>query len=339
MLTVLERFPDEFASATARDLHRVLPGPTLVHLPGRRPEPLFVTVLLHGNEDTGLKAIQTVLAQSDRELPRALSIFVGNVTAAAAGVRRLDGQPDYNRVWPGSVSAGTPEHRMMSLVVEEMRRRRVFASIDIHNNTGLNPSYSCVNVLDDKSLHLARLFSRIVVYFRRPLGVQSAALSSFCPAVTVECGKPGNVANEAHAAELVQAALSLDHFPAHAVPRQDLDLYHTVGVVKVPREVTFTFGPGDAEIRFASALEQLNFRDLAAGTVLAEVATPRSIALDVWGEDDRQLAEEFLERDGAVLRLKRPATPSMLTLDERAVRQDCLCYFMERLELQQASSV
>ena len=26
-----------------------------------------------------------------------------------------------------------------------------------------------------------------------------------------------------------------------------------------------------------------------------------------------------------------PVMPAMLTLDERVIRQDCLCYFMERL--------
>jgi succinylglutamate desuccinylase len=331
MLTVLEAVPRDFSSVSARNLWRVLPGPTLVNLPGRRPEPLFVSVLLHGNEDTGLKAIQAVLERRRATLPRALSVFVGNVAAAAAGERRLKEQPDYNRVWPGSDTAGSAEHAMMAQIVAEMRRRRVFASVDIHNNTGINPSYSCVNVLDDRFLHFARLFSRTVVYFRRPLGVQSAAFSKLCPAITIECGKAGNVTREMHAAELIEAALSLDHFPDQPLPSQDLDLYHTVGVVKVPRDATISFDGGEADIRFASTLEQMNFRDLPAGTVFAELATDSSRPLDVWGEDDRQLADVFFERRGAELRLKRAVTPSMLTIDERAIRQDCLCYFMERL--------
>jgi succinylglutamate desuccinylase len=332
MLTVLDRVPEGFDTATATELARVLPGPALIHLPGRRPEPLFVSVLLHGNEDTGLKAMQRVLARRGDPLPRALSLFVGNVTAAAAGLRRFDGQPDYNRVWPGSATAGSPEHAMMAGIVEELRRRRVFASIDIHNNTGLNPNYSCVNVLDDAFLHLATLFSRTVVFFRRPLGVQSAAFSAHCPAITIECGKPGSAANEARAAELVEAALAMSHFPEHSVPKQDLDLYHTVAVVKVPRRVSFTFDGGDADVRFSSALEHMNFRDLPPGTVLAEAAQSVSRALDVWGEDDADLTEQFLAREGTTVRLRRAVTPSMLTLDERAVRQDCLCYFMERLD-------
>jgi succinylglutamate desuccinylase len=95
MLTTLDHIPAGFLEASAGGVHQVLPGPTLIHLPGRKPDPLFVSVLLHGNEYTGLKAIQNVLGRyTTSELPRALSIFVGNVKAAAVGLRRLDGQLD-----------------------------------------------------------------------------------------------------------------------------------------------------------------------------------------------------------------------------------------------------
>ena len=88
MLTVLDTLPERFLDTPARELHRVLPGPTLIHLPGRRPTPLFVSVLLHGNEDSGVVALQRVLrAHAGRELPRALSILVGNVAAAREGLR------------------------------------------------------------------------------------------------------------------------------------------------------------------------------------------------------------------------------------------------------------
>ena len=86
MLTELHALPEGFLEASAGGLHQVLPGPTLIHLPGRRGPALFVSVLLHGNEDTGLRAMQSVLARyAPGTLPRALSLFVGNVAAAALG--------------------------------------------------------------------------------------------------------------------------------------------------------------------------------------------------------------------------------------------------------------
>jgi hypothetical protein len=332
MLDTLDRLPDGFFESTATELHRLLAGPTLIHLPGRRAEPLFVSILLHGNEDTGLKAMQRVLANyRGKPLPRGLSLFVGNVSAAREGLRRLDGQPDYNRVWPGCEPQGLPEERMMAQVVEDMRSRRVFASIDIHNNTGLNPHYACINRLDQRFFRLATLFSRIAVYFVRPLGVQSMAFAGLCPAVTVECGKAGAGASDDHAAAFVEAALHLDHFPAHPVARHDLDLYHTVAIVKMPETARFTFGQGEADIVFEAGLDHFNFTELQAGTRLGRVAG--GLALPLLALDDGGLdvaADYFAVREGDLL-TRQPVMPAMLTRDERIIRQDCLCYLMERL--------
>lgn len=332
MLSVRQDLPENFLEASAGGLHQLLSGPTLIHLRGRRTQPLFACVLLHGNEDTGLRAAQRVLASyRDRELPRALSLFVGNVRAAAQGRRHLDDQPDYNRVWPGAEGGGLPEHAMMREVVEQMRARGVFASIDFHNNTGINPHYGCVNHLEAPVLHLATLFSRLVVHFKRPLGVQSAAFSALCPSVTVECGKQGSATSEAHAAAFLEAALNLDHLPEHPVPRHDLALYHTVATVKVAQGVSFTFGAGDAQVWFEPGLEQMNFRELGAGTRIAKVAAACTRPVVALGEDGRDVTEEYFQVRGGELCTCRAVTPAMLTTNVQAISQDCLCYLMETL--------
>jgi len=343
MLTVIDYVPDGFLDASAAGLHQVLPGPTLIHLRGRKREPLFVSVLLHGNEYSGLTAIQNVLGRyATSELPRSLSIFVGNVQAAALGQRRLDGQPDYNRVWPGvdpaSGLTSTQEYAMMAQVVDDMRARRVFASIDIHNNTGLNPHYACVNVLQPEFLHLATLFSQTAVYFLRPLGVQSAAFARICPATTVECGKPGDAIATAHAQNLVDAALHLDHFPSKAISPNDINLFHTVAIVKIPAATSFHFGPAQAELQLEPTLDHMNFRELAAGTIFGRVTAGSDIPIVALDENGNDVTAQYFEvRDGA-LRIRRRTMPSMLTLDERIIRQDCLCYLMERIALPQAAA-
>src|SRR5690606_26794699 len=93
------------------------------------------------------------------ELPRALSLFIANPEAARDQVRCLPGQPDFNRSWPGTVAEPCDTTRMMQSVVDIMRERQLFASIDIHNNTGLNPHYACVCALDTSHLQLASLFA------------------------------------------------------------------------------------------------------------------------------------------------------------------------------------
>lgn len=332
-LTVWDGLPPGLLETTAPELHRILSGPTLIHLPGRREPPLFVSVLLHGNETTGFEAVQALLRKyADRDLPRALSIFVGNVAAARDGVRRLDGQHDYNRVWPGGEMGDTPEGRIAAQVCDAMAARHVFASIDIHNNTGRNPHYGCVNVLAGRFLHLASLFSRTVVYFTRPRGVQSMAMARLCPAVTVECGQAGSEHSTAHALEFLEAGLHLSEIPDHPAV-DNLAVYHTVARLRVADNASLSFGDGDADILLPEDAETLNFRELPVGMPFAQIRRDDCLLVeDIDGSDARA---RFLQQQDGELRTRVPVMPSMLTRDERVIRQDCLCYFMERLDVNQ----
>lgn len=330
-LTVLERLPAGLLERESHQLHQVLDGPTLIHLPGSRPGPLFVSVLLHGNESTGWLAVRELLRRyAGRPLRRSLSLFIGNVAAARQRLRRLDEQLDYNRIWRGD---GAPEHRMAEQVLDEMRARGVFASVDLHNNTGFNPHYGCVNVLDHRYLHLAALFSRTVVYFIRPDTVASMAFAALCPAVTLECGQPGQAHGTAHALAYLEACLRLDEHPQGPVSDQEIDLFHTVATVKVAPGVDFGFEENASEVWFAQDLDHLNFHELPAGTTLGWVRPGTEVALEAWDENGREVGERYFRIDGGEIRTRVPVMPSMLTLDERVIRQDCLGYLMERYHL------
>ena len=330
-LIVLDALPQGMLEASADRLHEYLDGPTLIHLPGRRSPPLFVSVLLHGNENTGWDAARMLLQRhAGHPLPRALSLFVGNVQAARFGLRCLDGQPDFNRIWCGD---GTPEHRIMREVLETMRHIGPFASIDVHNNTGRNPHYACVNQLHAANLNLAALFARTAVYFTTPDTVQSRAFSAFCPAVTLECGQPGTTTGLEHALEFLDACLHLAEFPEHPVHKGDIELFHTVATVKVPGGVSLGFAGEDTDLVFVDDLDFMNFRELPAGTVIARAHPEFSGGLEVIDEEGNDVGEDyFMRRDDEVVTC-RPFIPSMLTLDTRVIRQDCLCYVMEPYQL------
>jgi hypothetical protein len=267
----------------------------------------------------------------DSILPRSLSVFIGNVSAARLGQRRLDEQADYNRIWPGTTTPEVPEAAMMQQVVDRMRELAAFASIDIHNNTGINPHYACINRVDNRSLQLAALFSRTVVYFTRPLGVQSMAMSALCPAVTIECGKPDQEYGARHARDFLEAVLRLREFPQHAVASHDVELYHTVASVHVPEALGFSFGDEAADLQLVANLDHLNFRELPAGTLLGRVRAGVVMPLEVRDENDQSVFEHYFTVADGVLRNARAFMPSMFTLDARIIRQDCLGYLMERL--------
>jgi succinylglutamate desuccinylase len=334
LLSERDDLPASLLAVDAPGLHAQLGGPTLFHLPGRREPTLFVSVLMHGNETGGWDAVRALLRDclvaDGYDLPRSLSLFVGNTEAAAHGVRHLPEQPDYNRVWPGSETRGTPEHALMEEVLSRMADREVFASIDVHNNTGINPHYACVNVLEHRSLHLAALFGRTVVYFVRPRGVASMALAAIGPSVTLECGKVGQHHGVDHAVDYLRACLQLSEIPDHPVAAHDIDLYHTVAVVRVAPGHSFGFGPGSEPIRFPRQLDSMNFRELPVGSLMAECGPGLAYPLDVRDETDQPVFERYfaMEEDRLVTRV--PVMPSMLTCDPEVIRQDCLCYLMER---------
>jgi len=50
-------------------------------------------------------------------------------------------------------------------------------------------------------------------------------------------------------------------------------------------------------------------------------------------EDGRDVTQDYFSVLNGELLLSRGAMPSMLTLNERVIRQDCLCYLMERYAL------
>lgn len=328
-LHIPDGVPSGLLRHRAPELHRVLPGPTLLELPGRREPALFTAVLQHGNETVGWEAARILLERYRRRaLPRSWCLFIGNVTAARQGYRRLDDQPDFNRCWPGTPHANEPVSRTLAALTDRMRRRGLFASVDVHNNSGRNPHYAVINALRPETLNLAALFSRTALYFTIPNGVQSASFEAFCPAVTVECGVIGGEAGVAHAARFLDACLHLEHLPGHPPRPGDLGIYETTARLTVSPGTHFGFDDPAATLNLAPDLDALNFHELPPGTRLGRVADgngPPVRAHDLAGRD---VTPDYLAVRNGELVTTRAVTPSMLTRDRHVIRQDCLGYLM-----------
>lgn len=333
MIKQMDYLPNGLLTAKPQELHQLLPEPTLIHLAGKNPEPLFISVQLHGNEPTGFLALQQLLNKYQQQsLPRSISLFLGNTEAASQGMRRLDNQPDYNRIWPGTDLTESPETHLAQEIVDIMRERKVFASIDIHNNTGLNPHYACINSLDNSFLQLAALFGRLIVYFLYPKGVQSSAFAPLCPAVTLECGRPGQQYGVEHAFEYLNSCLHLTEIASHPVHNQDIDIFHTVAQVKIKPDCDFSFHQSNADLLLSTDIERMNFTEISSGTQFGIVNNSHLpiIAQDEHGND---VTENFFSIHNKELHITRTSMPSMLTLNEKNIKQDCLCYLMERISL------
>lgn len=327
MLTLLDAVPDGLLELDPGGLAEALGGPALLRIPGERSPPLLVSTLLHGNETTGWNAVRRLLREhGPRPLPRALELFVGNVEAARAGLRHLDGQPDWNRIWRGASGA---EAELASRLLAEAERARPFACVDVHNTSGANPLYACVHRLDAPTLALAGHFSATVVLVSHPESLLSMALARIAPSITLECGKPGDEAVTGRVAELLRALLAADALDDDAAAGRVL--LRSVARVRVPDGVSFSFHDDAADLRLVPGLDAHNFRVVPGGTPIAFLrpgCDARLVAVDEHGAD---VSERYFRRRDDALVTAVPLIPSLFTLNERIIRQDCLCYVMERL--------
>ena len=328
--------PEALLCRRAGELFEVLEGPTLIHIDGQRPEPLFVSCLLHGNEPVGWEALRRLLAgHAGRPLPRALSVLVGNVEAAAHNRRRLPGQPDFNRVWPdadGTPAGDSQPARLLAEVTAEMKRRGLTAAIDVHNNTGANPPYACVNECSPAALALSGAFAELALYFDYPRGVQTMAFTGHCPAVTIECGQPGWVPGEIRAARFIERCLREGPPAPGSLPPPRL--YRIAATMRFDPGARFSVGPpADERPCFVlhAGIEGLNWVTAPPGTPIGHfrgaARGPRVLA--VGGED---CSAHWLRRVGDELVLVRDTMLAMMTRDPDVIRSDCLCYLLEPMQ-------
>jgi len=323
----LNALPDGFFDIDSSDIRRLFPNPTLIHLQGRDPRHLFVSILLHGNETTGLQAMQALLAGFDSELPRSLLLFVGNVRAAEESRRFLPGQVDYNRCWPGGDLVDDPSARMMQRVIEIAHGLPLFAAVDVHNNTGRNPHYACITDPRPENRHLAAMFNRVAIVFRQR-GVSTMAFNGICPAVTLECGLPGDPDGIEHARRYLERLLRLDELPRRPLARDELQLVESHLMLRVPEHVSFEFDPdADVDLRFAADFENRNFKLLDPRQVFGYTRLERPLlAIDTDGHD---LTHEILRIEEGRIYLNNTLMPAMITRDKLVVRQDCLCHLLQ----------
>lgn len=331
----LDSLPENLKDLKYRDIKQAFPRPTLIHLKGKVPEPLFLSVALHGNEDVGFEVLKQLAAHyNPLDLPRSLSVFIGNVDAAEKGLRRLHNQKDYNRIWR---DCDSPEGLMAQEIREIMFQKRIYASIDLHNNSGDNPMYACINSLDKDFLKLASGFSNKIVYFENPNTCQSMAFAQICPSVTLECGPSYNEVGPQRAFEFIKKVLEQNIYHSSSQDLDSLRIFHTLGRITIEGTQSLSFTEHTADICLPKEFDSWNFTELKKGTCFATSDFEHQY-LFVRDEDGRNLSDHFFERRQKNYYLKNNFIPAMLTMDLDVIKKDCLGYFMTQIELPTTST-
>jgi hypothetical protein len=111
----------------------------------------------------------------------------------------------------------------------------------------------------------------------------------------------------------------------------NLMLYHTIARVTVPK--TVSIGDITKDICLNPQLEEKNFHQILPGTEFASINSTKNKLIIVNSESHEDITDEYMEiKDDRIL-FRKPITLSMFTTSERAIRQDCVCYLMEKLHI------
>jgi len=337
MIKQLNTLPSGILELTADQLYTKLDNHTLVHLKGKIERPIFISILQHGDEHTGWDALKDYLNNHQHQLPRSISILFGNIQAARYNVRQLDDQPDFNRSWPSKLNLQDPIANIMTEITDIMKQKKPFASVDIHNNSGRNPHYSGINSLDKEFLNLASLFSDTMMYFTSPVGIQSGTFAKFCPSVTVECGLSGasDGREQTHTfLELLFGQYNLNQVPGVLEHQR---VFKIKATVKIKPEISISFGDSDTDFILVKDLDVLNFHVIEEGEEFGQLSqklmNENIMPFIVTDQNNNDITDQYFKIKGNKICCQSSFIPSMITQNIKAIRQDCLCYIMQSIDV------
>ena len=328
-LKILNYIPEGFLDIKPKEITKLIDSPTLLHLKGEKDQPFFISILLHGNEYSGLIILQKILKKyCNKILPRSLIIFIGNPKACEQGVRHLKDQPDFNRIWKG----GSPyEESLTKPVLEYAKNQKIQGAIDIHNNTGRNPVYACINKKIEDFIKMAQGFSKHIVYFTQPDSVLSIAFSNICPAIVIECGLPGHIQGITAGVHFIENILDKEEkWKKNEI--KTFPVYHTFATLYIDPDAVVCFHPQpflkENHLCFISQLDELNFQQLKVGTFLGKISDTTQLKLI--DKNGSNIFNQFFSVTENNLTIKSSFIPGMLTKNVQIAKSDCLGYIMEK---------
>jgi len=243
----------------------------------------------------------------------------------------LPDQPDFNRIWNGHSAY---ERSLTTPLLQYVKDQNIQAAVDIHNNSGRNPVYGCINRRKKEFIQLAQLFSQNIVYFTKPDSVLSMALSSVCPTMVIECGLPGSIQGIAAGAKCIETLINKEEKWKNSEV-QISHIYYTCATLYIEPDSTISFDSQpvlkNSHFCFSDKLDELNFKKIEPGVVLGKVRDPNRIKLiDKKGKNIFDCFFSIIENQ---LKVKSSFTPSMFTKNVEIAKSDCLGYVMKKISV------
>lgn len=309
---------------------RHLGGPTLIIIDGQdNSRCRGIATLLHGNEPSGVKALLAWLRSGQTPAVRVICL-IASVQAALHETlfyyRMIPGQRDMNRCFrpPFDDHQGhIAEHFMMLL-----DQYRPEALLDIHNTSGMSPSFGVVTYLSPEHDHLVSLFTQRIIVTELRLGALMELSTPNYPIVTIECGGSDQPEADQTAIDGLRSYLFREQV-LHSEGVNELDLYrHAVRFELVDDcHIAFADQPvAGADLTVPFDVEKFNFGVIPALTRLGWLG-PRGLSIfRVCSAGGENVLPHFLLARSSGLYSAQRLKLFMVTTNPAIALSDCLLY-------------
>lgn len=336
-----ESIPDFFFELNQKNILDHLEEMTLFYHEGDKEETVLLSTMLHGNETSGLFAIQKYLKNMmGMEGSPSFLILLGNPKAFHENKRLIPGQLDRNRIW--QLHGGHRDHKLSKEVINKVVNYPLIFSVDIHNNTGKNPYFCCVNRLDRKTLGLASLFNADALFFEDPDNAFSTYIGRFCPSVTLECGMSGDDLGVEKAIKFFEESVKLSGSTEFQDKKFKNNVFKSFGKFKLNSSTNIRFIDRDSKekldlqgdgVAFFNDLEKFNLKILPKGEKLGYIFGDVEQVKTVSEFDEDLFDDLFLLNKNSELVVKDDFYAAMVTKDIEVAKADCFFYFLKKLSI------
>jgi hypothetical protein len=321
--------------ATADEFLKLLSGPTHIHLTGQDESRCRVVVTLqHGNEPSGFWAIHKVL--QDNTVPIVdIHFFIPSVKAARAGpgffYRMLPNEKDQNRCFKIPFGDSEQDH-IAREIMDKLAILQPESVIDVHNTSGISPSFGITTTMDEGHVALVSLFTHRLVVTHLELGSLMDFAEARMPTVTIECGGGQDGESNLMAAEGLIKYLSYDDVLSVEHTDLTLEFFHNPLRLELRKgkDIAYAEQPvAGYELTLLPAIEHFNFGYITPDTLLGFVAGKLEDVLTAKDTKGNEKLTRYFKLIDGELRPRRKQELFMVTTNPEIALKDCLFYLVE----------
>ncbi len=316
---------------TVEDFLNEMAGPTLIHIPGKdRKRKRAICTLLHGNEPSGTRAIFRWLRE---EVEPAVDVlcFFGSVTTALQipnfFFRHLPEDKDLNRCFREPFD--THQGRIAKAFLDILEDMKPEALIDIHNTSGMGPSFSVSLKQDAEHEALTSLFTERMLITSLRLGALFEYSERNVPTVTIECGGGQDPRSDEIAYKGVKRFVSEQDVLKPASTDWSLEVLYEPVRLELDDNTVISYSESQdvyADITLPPDVERHNFGRIETDVQLGWVNPESWSKLKVQTSDGNDIKEEILKLEDNRLYPAQPLKLFMITTNPSIAKSDCVFY-------------